>query len=93
MPGTVAGGTVKVPLALIASPASPPLATSVGTTSAGKNGAAFNVSLLKTVAVFPPPAPIGVAEKLSFTALISVSTTIITFAVSQLVRSAVSQIW
>ena len=81
-----------MPLALIANPVSPPSATRVGVTSAGAKATPFNVSFVKTVAVFPPPAPIGVAEKLSFTALIAGSTRICAVAVSQFVGLEVWQI-
>ena len=92
MPGTVEGGTVKVPLAVIASPVSPPFETSVGVTRAGTKAAPFSVSLVNTVAVLPPATLNGTAVKSSFTASITGSTTMITVAVSQLVGFATSQI-
>ena len=95
MAAGVPAGTVSVPLALIATPVRPPSAVIEGVTSAGTNGAPFNVSLVKTVAVLPPASPlIGEAVKSSSLAtIVAALTTTVTLAVSQFVGFKTSHIW
>ena len=83
MPAVVAAGTVNVPFGFITKPVSPPSATRVGVTRAGAKATPLSVSLVNTVGVLPPPAPIVVAEKSSFTALITGITSTLAVAVSQ----------
>ena len=91
----VPAGTVSVPLALIATPVSPPVAVIKGVTAAGAKAAPFSVSFVNTVTVVPPACPLtGKAEKSSSLAtIVAALTTTVTSAVSQFAGVATSQIW
>ena len=57
-----------VPSGLMATPASPPLFEIDAITAPGANPAPATMSLVNTVGVEPPAAPIGAPVKSSFTA-------------------------
>ena len=82
---------MSVPLALITKPVNPPLPINVVVTSAGTKAAPFRVSLANTVAVLPPAAPNGLAEKSSLTASMGCVIRTVAMALSQLVGLITSQ--